>query len=617
MSVFDQYDNLPGEKNARRVNAEFEEYEYKTKDSSEITGKLERPFWPFYFLVLIIAGALIAQLLNLQISQGSFNQLLAQSNRVRTRVISSPRGIIYDSSNKPLIVNEASFVLEIYPLDLPKNDSDRQVIFQNLSQIAQIPVSEIQKAVATQNSSRADPVILKENIDRDTALLLKIKIANLSGVVVSANPIRNYMTVAGLSPIIGYVGKGDNQIVGKDGLEKFYNDYLKGHDGVSEIEVDSHGREQRLISDLPPIPGDSLTLTINQNLEQVMAESLSREMSAVGATAGSVVAINPQTGAVLGMVSMPTYDNNLFAKGISNDDYQKLLSDPMKPLFNRAVSGTYPSGSTIKPFMASAGLQEGTITANTTIKDTGEISVGNYTYQDWKAHGLVNVIGAIAQSCDVFFYSVGGGWDKIRGLGVEKIGEYLTKFGFGKPLGIDLPGEASGLVPTPEWKLAAKKEPWYLGDTYHLSIGQGDFLVTPLQLANATAAIANGGNVYKPYLVAKINDNAGNVVMQSAPQVINNNFVSADNIAIIRAGMREAVTSGTARQFNDLPVMVAAKTGTAQFGDSDKTHAWMTAFAPYNNSQIALAVIIEGGGEGYAAAGPVTHDILSWYFSGH
>jgi penicillin-binding protein 2 len=338
-------------------------------------------------------------------------------------------------------------------------------------------------------------------------------------------------------------------------------------------------------------------------------------MSAVGANSGSVVAINPQNGEVLAMVSIPTYNNNLFAKGISNDDYQKLINDSGKPLFNRAVSGTYPSGSTIKPFMASAGLQESVITTNTTINDSGEIAVGNYVYHDWKAHGLVSVSKAIAESCDVFFYAVGGGWDKIKGLGVAKIDDYLTKFGFGGKLGIDIPGEAGGLVPSPKWKEQAKNESWYLGDTYHMSIGQGDFLVTPLQLANATAAIANGGQVLKPYIVKEIKDNNGTVVKITEKTVLNQNFISSDNIEAVRSGMRLAVTSGTARQFNDLPVAIAAKTGTAQFGDSDKTHAWMTAFGPYNDPKIAVAVLIEGGGEGYAAAGPVTKDILNWYFS--
>lgn len=629
MSVFDRYNNLPGDRAARKVKLNFEEYLHQNLKSEELNDKLQRPFWILYALAIIVAAILIAQLLKLQINQGGFNRTLAESNRIRERTTQAPRGIIYDSTGKILATNDASFRLEIFPLDLPKNKDDRETIFSNLSQIAQIPLAEIENDVNTKGLLSSDPIVLKENIDRDTAMLLEVKTNNLSGVAIEATPIRDYAEISGMSPILGYVGKITdqelknnpdyhlNEIIGKDGLEKTYQSTLRGRDGVNEIEVDSHGREQRLIAAIPPVPGNSLILSINQDLEAQMAQSLSKEMTTVGASAGSVVAINPQNGAVLGMVSLPTYDNNLFAKGISNDDYQKLINDSQKPLFNRAVSGTYPSGSTIKPFMASAGLEEGTITVNTTINDTGSISVGNYVYPDWKALGLVNVTKAIAESSDVFFYSVGGGWDKIKGLGVAKIDDYLTKFGFGKSLGIDLPSEANGLVPTPDWKVKNKNESWYLGDTYHLSIGQGDFLVTPLQLANAIAAIANGGTVYKPYVVSQVKDSDGNVISTTTSQVLNHNFISPDNINIVQSGMREAVTSGTARQFNDLPVAVAAKTGTAQFGDQDKTHAWMTAYAPYDKPQIALAVIIEGGGEGYAAAGPVVNDILGWYFSSH
>ena len=628
MSVFDQYDkNLPGDKKIRKVNLEFEDFQYEK--ASEIENKPQRPFWIFYTLTLTIMGILLAQLLHLQISQGAFNLSLAQGNRLRTRSVPAPRGIIYSNNNTALVTNNASFSLEVYPLDLPRKDADRNSFYQDLSTITQIPQDEIKNKIQAQGFSRADPVILKENLDRDSALLLETKITNLPGVAIGVNPVRDYQKIAGLAQILGYVGKVTdselknnpqyqmNRVVGKDGLEKSYEEFLKGKDGSEVVEVDSQGRAQRTISNLAPQPGDSLTLTIDANLEEEMTRALQAGLDSAGIKAGAAVAMNPKTGGILGMVSLPTYDNNVFTGGISQDEYQKLLNDPNQPMFNRAISGTYPSGSTIKPTIAASGLQDGEITENTTINDTGEIKVGNYVYPDWKAHGLVDVRKAIAVSANVFFYAVGGGWDKIRGLGVQKLHDYLTEFGFGKTLGVDLPGEASGLVPDVNWKAKVKKESWYLGDTYHMSIGQGDMLVTPLQMAAGTVAIANGGALLKPYVVAKITDQDGKAVVTTQKTVIRSKFIDDGNLQIVREGMRNCVDTsyGSGRALNSLPVQVAAKTGTAQFGNEGKTHAWMTAFAPYNDPQIVIVVVLEGGGEGYSTAGPVAREILNWYFT--
>ncbi len=628
MSIFDQFDKLSKDLRKRKVNIESSEYEY-SQSTEELDEKPKKSFWFFYSGVLGVFAILVVQLLNLQISQGSFNRYLAEGNRIRERKVPAPRGIIYDKKGTPLLGNDASFSLEVYPLDIPKSQKENQDFYETLSQIIQIPADEIKNTIKEKGSGRADPVTLKENIDRDTALMLEVKTNNLPGVVIGKNPIRNYQNIPGLSQILGYVGKvtdselkdnpqlSMNQVIGKDGLEKSYQDFLKGEDGINQIEVDSHGRAQRILSNLPPQPGSSLVLTIDSELEDFMTKTLEQALSAADSQAGAAVAIDPKTGGILGMVSLPTYNNNIFAKGLSQEEYQKLLNDETKPMFNRAISGTYPSGSTIKPLIASAGLQEGVITENTTIDDPGEIKVGSWSYPDWKAHGLVDIRKALAVSCNVFFYSVGGGWDKIKGLGVEKLKDYLAKFGFGKALGVDLPGEASGLVPSPEWKEKVKKESWYLGDTYHMAIGQGDVLVTPLQMVDAVAAIANGGELLKPYVVQKINDKEGKTLEETQKEVIRKGFIDDGNLQIVREGMRNAVTAsyGSARALNDLPVAAAAKTGTAQFGNEGKTHAWMVAFSPYNDPQIAIAVIIEGGGEGYATAGPVAEQILNWYFT--
>lgn len=628
MSVFDQFEKkLPGDRQKRQVDLDKAIYgEYLPQE--EILAALPRSFWGFYAIILAVFLILISQLINLQISRGSFHRYLAEGNRTRQREIPAPRGLIYDQKGKQLVTNDASFALELYPLDLPRQKEEKEAFYRQLAEITQISEAQIKGTVEEKGFS-SDTITLKENIDRDSALLLETKIVNLPGVAITKKPIRHYLPIEGLAPILGYVGKVTdeelknnsrlkmNQQIGKEGLEKVYDQFLQGKVGINEIEVDAQGRTQRLLANTAPEPGNNLTLTIDADLEEKVLNVLASEIRAAGVSAGAAAVLNVKTGEVLALVSFPTYDNNLFAKGGQFEEYQKLLTDEDKPLFNRAVSGAYPSGSIIKPLVAAAGLQEGVIAANTTITDPGEIKVGSWTYPDWKAHGLVDVRKALAESCNVFFYSVGGGWDKIKGLGVEKLKNYFEKFGLSKKTGIDLPGEVDGLVPGPAWKEKTKKEAWYLGDTYHMAIGQGDVLVTPLQMAAATAAIANDGELIKPYLVKKITDKDGKAVKEFSKEITRADFVSGQNLQIVREGMRQAVnsSSGSARALGDLPVAAAAKTGTAQFGNEGKTHAWMTAFAPYSDPQIAMTVLIEGGGEGYVTAGPVVKNVFNWYFS--
>ena len=342
-----------------------------------------------------------------------------------------------------------------------------------------------------------------------------------------------------------------------------------------------------------------------------MQESITKS----GATNGAAVAIDVNTGDVLAMVSLPTFDNNLFSPTTDSAARQAVLQDPGSPLINRAISGQYPSGSTVKPFVATAGLATGVINANTKIDTSAaKIELGQWTFHDWKTHGTSDVKQAIAESNNIFFYSVGGGYKQIGGLGAERLAAWLTKFGFGQVTGIDIPGEQDGLVPTPDWKKKTKKESWYIGDTYNLSIGQGDLLVTPLQLARATAAIANNGQLLTPRLV-KSSFSPASGQKDYPIRTTRDNLAPASALQVVREGMRQAVLSGSARSFATLPVEVAAKTGTAQFDKAkEKTHSWFTAFAPYNNPQIAVTVIVEGGGEGYVVAAPVAKNIIEAYF---
>jgi penicillin-binding protein 2 len=343
------------------------------------------------------------------------------------------------------------------------------------------------------------------------------------------------------------------------------------------------------------------------------------------------VAINPKTGEVLAAVSLPSYDNNQFSRGISQADYQKLLADPGQPLFNKVVSGAYPSGSIIKPLGASAALQEGIITPSTTINDTGQLDVVNpydasihYIYKGWEHSGLgvMNLFSAIARSSDIYFYTIMGGFTNFTHyLGVEKLAAYYEKFGLGARTGVDIPGETAGRVPTPEWKQKFSGQPWYTGDTYNIGVGQGDILVSPLQMAAAVGAIANGGTLYVPHFVSQIQDANGKTVQAVKPEVTRKDFISPQYLAEVRQAMRQTVTDpqGTAccRIEQDVPVPVAGKTGSAETdpGNNVAAHSWFEAFAPANDPQIVTVVLLEKAGEGAEYAVPATRETLAWYFT--
>jgi penicillin-binding protein 2 len=327
--------------------------------------------------------------------------------------------------------------------------------------------------------------------------------------------------------------------------------------------------------------------------------------------------MNPNNGQIITLISLPAYDNNLFAQGISQVNYDKFLNNKNNPLFNRAISGEIPSGSTIKPVIAAAALQEGIITENTSFLSNGGLSIGQWFFPDWKfgGHGTTNVRKALAESVNTFFYYIGGGYKDFNGLGLDNLVKYMHLFGLGEETGIDLPGESSGFVPTKEWKEETKDETWYIGDTYHISIGQGDILTTPLQVANFTAVVANGGILYKPMVVSALLDEHNNLVRNIEPVIIRQNFVDAYNLQVVREGMRQAVTSGSARSLSVLPVTSAGKTGTAQWSSRKANHAWFTGFAPYENPEIVITVLVEEGDEGSTMAAPIAKEIMQWYFT--
>ena len=636
--------------------------------SLEDKGKLEQPikarnFILFYILIVSALFALFIRTGYLQIIKGEYYRNLAEGNRIKTYSLAAPRGIIYDRYGDPLVYNVPAFDLRVNLADFLVNSASvQEEILKEISVILRenqeknslarseekIPKagnkSEEFKKKIKEAQGKTAQVVLVKNIEQSAALVLESLVSEWPGVRLVRNIHRQYILGENEAPILshvlGYTGEinsadlgsqfsyGPDDEIGKTGLELQYEELLRGEAGKEEIEVDVFGQSRKFLALKPSEPGQSLGLFIDKGLQDKLYQSLNRIIGQISAPGGKVtkaaaVVVDVKNGGILALVSFPAFDNNIFSQGISSADYDVLIKNPDQPLFNRAIAGQYPPGSIIKPLIGSAALEERIVSPSQKINDSqGEISVVNpynpqvvYTFSDWKIHGLTDIIKAIAESCNVYFYTVGGGYGNIDGLGIYRIKKYLQLFGLGELTDIDLPFEEDGLIPDENWKEETKKEKWYIGDTYHASIGQGDIMVTPLQMALATAAIANNGILYQPQIVDKIMDSEKNTIKDIEPKIIRENFISSENLAIVRKGMRESVISGSVQALGTLPVRAAGKTGTAQFGVSDKTHAWFTGFAPYENPEIALAVVVEGGGEGHRAAVPVAKEVFEWWFS--
>ncbi len=583
----------------------------------------------FLFLIFLCLTIIVGRIFFLQVIKGEYYQGISENNRIRSITIKAPRGLIKDSQGQILAQNIPSFDLVFIPIDLPKEEDRKNKIFQDLADFLNTNKKTLALKINEIDKNSKKRYLVKENLNNDQALIFSEKIEQFPGFYLEKSAIRDYVNGKVFAHIIGYSGKINKKelennksylmtdSIGKNGLEYTYEKWLRGEHGYQKVEVDSSGNIKEELGIVNPQRGDTLILNINAKLQKKAYEVLNKTLEEnKDAVAASMVAINPQSGAVKALVNIPSYDNNLFAREISGKDYEELINNEKKPMLNRAVSGEYPPGSTFKPFVAVGALEEGVINENTTIDCHGLISIGEWKFPDWKTHGLTDIKKAIAQSCDVFFYSIGGGWGNISGLGMNKIKEYANYFGLGKLTGIDLPWESSAIVPNKEWKFKKFGEKWYIGDDYHSSIGQGFIAATPLQLAAGTAAIANGGTFYRPQVVDKIIDHAGQE-NDLPPEAINSNLVNKESIRIVKEGMKQTVfgEEGSGRQLKSLSQPTAGKTGTAQFGNEDKTHSWFISFGPYDNPDIALAILIEGGGEGHDWAVPATKNILEWYYN--
>ncbi len=586
--------------------------------SRAVSPRRPRRLLPFGFLLLFSLSILVAKLYGLQVANGRENLALSGVNRTLSQVLRPERGAIFDRNGEILARNQAGFSVVLNTED--SLIANREPLIANLVRTLSITEDEILEKVRKAQEEGKNSVTVKSGVDRDTILKIEANPNLFPGVSTEVEPVRDYVDGEVFADILGFVGEASKEDltrlaeigvrggdkVGKSNLELVYESVLKGEAGERLIEVDAFGHQFQTVSEKPAVAGGSLVLTIEAPLQKAVFEALAEGVAKSQAVGGAAVVQDVRTGEVLALVSQSSFDPNLFAKGISETDYQKLLSDPRRPLFNRAVSGAFPPGSTFKLVTATAALEEGLITPNTVIDDKGSIAVGSFVYRGWAPGGLgpVSLVTAIAKSSDIYFYTVGGGYGGQPGVGVEKLAEWARRLGFGSETQIDLTGETSGLVPDEEWKLVARGEPWYIGNTYHMSIGQGDVLVTPLQLNNLVAAIANGGTLYQPFLLK-----------DATPKVLRADVASSETLNLIRQGMRAAASpGGTAYPVYDFKVPVAGKTGTSETGKGDKTHAWFTCFAPYDNPEIAVTVFLEEGGEGSDDAAPVVRKILEAYF---
>ncbi len=608
---------------------------------SNFTFKKAKFFLGFIlFIFLIITG----RIFYLQVIKGSIYETMALNNRQRIIPIPAERGLIFDRNGLSLVKNIPNFYLAIIPQDLPRTKQERAAVVNRLAELTNQSVADIGKILEEYKDYSYESVVIKENLDYNTALLIQIEAPNLPGIEIQSGSRRLYLSnnseidnnssstmPFSLAHVLGYEGKlnkeelqnlyqkgyvpADN--IGKTGVEKTYEQTLRGIYGQRRIEVDAQNKEHNVLAENAPIPGNHLKLSIDVNLQNKLEEIIKSYLKSSNKSRASGIVMDPNNGEILALVSWPAFNDNQFSGGISQAEYQAYLQNVDSPLFNRAIAGSFPSGSTIKPAIAAIALQDNIITPNTSFLSTGGLKVGQWFFPDWLAggHGLTNVRKALALSVNTFFYYIGGGYGNFVGLGVEKMMAGLSQFGFGKKLGIDLTAEESGFLPSKEWKLNTLHEQWYVGDTYNLSIGQGNLLVSPLQIASMTATVANGGIVYRPHVVHSTIDSINKQETIKLPEIINKNFIDSKNLDTVRWGMRDCVTLGSCRRLLDLPFAAAGKTGTAQWSSKKDNHAWFTSFAPYDKPEIVVTIMVEEGVEGSTISVPIANDFYKWWWA--
>ena len=607
-------------------------------------GSSARQRWSFQLVALgllavVSLSVLAVKLAELQVSEGSSLAALARLNSVHRVVLEAERGIIYDRHGVALVQNAPAWNLEVIPAALALTTPARIAELTELARLSGIPEDEL--VVSIQNADSYGSLRLGPNLTEAQQLAINERLPGLPGVTIRRHAVRTYMNSMVLGHVIGYVGPIDeveikslrklgyqpDELVGKVGVEAGLESRLRGVDGWADVVVDARGQVVRTLATHSPIPGSSVYLSLDLKLELATAAALAAGLRRDHKTAGASVVVDPRSGEVLAMVSIPGYDTNLFTHGISRADYARLTTDPNRPLLNRAIAGQYAPGSTFKMVTATAGLQEGLIRPDTLLSCPSYLSYGGWVYHNWASYslGYMNVAKALAVSCDTFFYQV------AARVGDVTLARYARAYGFGTAKQIEMPGVQPGLVPDRIWKQLSCGVPdlnsdlcrWTLGDTVTFGIGQSALLTTPLNQAVYVAAIANGGKVLQPTLVHMIRDAAGHVTFTQKTQVINTVPVSPGNLAVVREGMREEINWPYHMNYwfvhAGVPADGGGKTGTAQWGGSGldlPTHAWFVFFAPFAQPYVAMSIFVERGELSEVEAAPIGVDIMR-YFRGH
>ncbi len=557
-------------------------------------SRLGARFGVFGLIIVLVVGLLTTRLFYLQVINGGYYAGLAEQARTTEQPIRAARGVIYDRAGRPVAINVPSYVVRIRPGDLPF--SERDAVVARLSGLLNVPATDIIEALDRNASQRFEYVTIASDIPDDVARLIEEESRGLPGVDVAVEERREYAFGPMISHILGYTGSVtaediaelaaegylNDDDIGKTGVEATFEDVLRGEYGSMQVERDAAGRVVRTVEiERQPEAGNSLELTIDIEIQREAEEALSWATDIVDLQRGVVIVMNPQTGEILAMVSQPTYDNNLFARGISNAEYQALIEDPNRPLVNFALSEQYPPGSTYKLVTAVGALEDNLITPSTQLETAPFLEIGTYKYWEWNRRGFgpQDVYQGFAHSSDTYFYQLAGG------LGADRLAHWAQEFGFGQRTGIDLPAEARGIVPTNEWKRDVFGQEVFPGEVYQAGIGQGYDTATPLQVLNAYNALANGGWLYKPQIVRRVLAPDGTVVQDFQPELIRTLDVDPETLRVMRLAAREVITSRHTFNLADLPIVVAGKTGTAEFGVRDAEnrlpfHSWFVAFVP-------------------------------------
>ena len=610
----------------------------------ELGGVAPRPRWSVRLTAaaatsLIVVGVLAARLAQLQVTDGPTLAALARSNTIHRVVLEADRGIIYDRHGVPLVTNSPVWNLVAVPAGLPFSASARA---SELGEVARLAgVDEEKLAVELAGADPYAPVTIRAGITQDQELAINERLPTLPGVSIAQHSVRTYVDPLVFGHVLGYTGPisptlvksleaqgyQQDETIGKVGVEAGLESLLRGKDGWADVEVDATGQVRRVLAVQPPVPGDSVYLTLDASLQRAVAASLAAGLRRDHKTAGASVVVDPRTGEVLAMVSLPGYDTNLFTHGITQSDYTRLLADPNRPLLNRAIAGQYAPGSTFKMVTATAALQEGKITAHTLLNCPPYLNVGGWIYHNWASYslGMMNVATALATSCDTFFYQV------AAMVGDVTLARYARAFGFGQAKDLEMPGVEGGLVPDRIWKQLNCGVPdlnsdacrWNEGDTITFGIGQSYLLTTPLNQAVYAAALANGGRVLRPTLVHAALDAAGHVVEKAQVEVTDTVPASASTLQAVREGMREEINKPYHMNYwfraAGVPADGGGKTGTAQWGGSGlnlPTHAWFVFFAPFASPDVAMSIFVENGELSEVEAAPIGVDITK-FFRGH